>query len=824
MPAKPNVDPTPAQEKSKVSRWAKKVFGAGSKDSDENQEHHIKEFVNARPVGQTPTVPSTSRPLAESRGSVPSDPSRLSSPSFKAPFGNFASSFDDVNLTAGFSPTESHGGRSVMPTHPQNQREHWSNNGSFPTPQNGHDQPKLHAGGRDQLQYGSRVQAMAYSEVDGGSHLSAGSHPQSGPELPRRDTYPPNPPAELPENARAVNRPLRQEPAASQAQWTHQGPSSSHSSGRPADARLHQPENGTQRQVAAGGADITSYRPPPHGQPPNPPTAPQPNGQGSWSRGETREARAPPQHNYDYSPMHGGSRPHGPYGHEATPMGVPSQPVGQYDRGTLHAANEPQRHGNTETTEDRGFSQQRKAVGTDQRQGPGTQGGFLYPELAQVYDMLMKEVQPRWRNLEQYSTRLENENADLKVEKANLEVTAAEMQQALDNRTTTLQRENADDREKHRKELEREKEALRTERLNFKKQMDDLINAHHTAVQHFEEKLRLSEIRRLAEVEDEIQKRHDEVNKCTMEWQQKLDDERAQSSRLRNRMATFSTNDYVAITDPEFKEAMGSVSSALVNLCNRVGRRDGLVVPENIDPSGYWARQPSTRNWPKFVRHICWTILLKGFFSLPLGFGVFSHDKTGHEMLMWDYRRFIGDADPQDHSVALPTNSEANHSRAWNFKTIRHRTMAAETETARAHQHLEALIFKRCVSAVADEIRETLCILSLGSAEYSSTMLMDKMGNEIPEYEILSLTNLAGKLALMAGSQRAHVLVEGCAHGADARRLRGRFQREGAEGRETDGAATVDIMLQPCLRRVGDGHEDTSSGHVVVVGSYLSRS
>lgn len=103
-------------------------------------------------------------------------------------------------------------------------------------------------------------------------------------------------------------------------------------------------------------------------------------------------------------------------------------------------------------------------------------------------------------------------------------------------------------------------------------------------------------------------------------------------------------------------------------------------------------------------------------------------------------------------------------------------------------------------------------------------MLVDKMGDEIPEHEVLSLVTQAGKLALMAGSQRAHVLVEGCEHGADARSLRGRFQREGAEGKDNNSSVAVDIMLQPCLRRVGDGHEDTSSGHVVVIGSYLARS
>lgn len=132
-------------------------------------------------------------------------------------------------------------------------------------------------------------------------------------------------------------------------------------------------------------------------------------------------------------------------------------------------------------------------------------------------------------------------------------------------------------------------------------------------------------------------------------------------------------------------------------------------------------------------------------------------------------------------------------------------------------------MFKRCVSAVAQELRSALLALSAGPAHSGASTLTDKMGAEISKNEISAIVTLAGKLALVAGSQRAHVLVESCDHGTDVKGLRGRFRREGPEEKEGGGkASVVDIMLQPCLRRVGDGHADATSEQVVEMGSFLA--
>jgi hypothetical protein len=132
-------------------------------------------------------------------------------------------------------------------------------------------------------------------------------------------------------------------------------------------------------------------------------------------------------------------------------------------------------------------------------------------------------------------------------------------------------------------------------------------------------------------------------------------------NRLRVRMASYSTNNYTAIPDPTFSHAMSDVSSSLINLCNRVQRKDGLVVTSTLDPTGFWARQGTVaRNWAKFVRHLCWNALLRGFFSYPLGFGAFGYDSEGHDALAGEYQLFMG-GDPEGKQTLSYGNAHGRH-------------------------------------------------------------------------------------------------------------------------------------------------------------------
>jgi hypothetical protein len=123
-------------------------------------------------------------------------------------------------------------------------------------------------------------------------------------------------------------------------------------------------------------------------------------------------------------------------------------------------------------------------------------------------------------------------------------------------------------------------------------------------------------------------------------------------------------------------------------------------------------------------------------------------------------------------------------------------------------------MFYRNVDAVSKELVALL-------KDLSGSYLVDKNGRPIGEGEIAGIAGDVGMLALMAGSQRAHILVDTCAHGDGSRALSDRFECEGSV--EVGFPVVVDLMLQPCLRRVGDGHEDTATQNVVVKGSFLPQ-
>jgi hypothetical protein len=409
----------PVHERRGLNPTTWKVFGSSRKNSDHNRETHINEFINGRPSEQPPTIPPlSSRRLNPSRGSVPSDLSRASQVSFsKGPMGSCSVGPDDVGSSYGAAPTESFDRRhqnvspsSTTPLRSQAAQEGWRNNGPLPTSWDARDEPKLHEGVGDQLLFNRREDAMPYAEVDGGSSVLPGSRPYGhGVEVSRRDTYPSNQPVELAGRSSTLNYASRQESTTWQAPLTQRGRLNSHPAGIPTDAgqQLEDGENENSYPVASRGTGTVPYYPPPHGEPRNSSTTPQPNvnGRPSGSRADTWEARASSQQGRNGSYYMSGGPPTQLVQRRSEPNSVEgaAHNRSQYDGGG-------------------------REVGAEQREHPGPYGSPLYPELAQVCDIIAREVQSTWRTLEQYSHRLEDENADLKKEKADLGTAVAALQ------------------------------------------------------------------------------------------------------------------------------------------------------------------------------------------------------------------------------------------------------------------------------------------------------------------------------------------------------------------------------------------------------------
>ncbi len=115
-------------------------------------------------------------------------------------------------------------------------------------------------------------------------------------------------------------------------------------------------------------------------------------------------------------------------------------------------------------------------------------------------------------------------------------------------------------------------------------------------------------------------------------------------------------------------------------------------------------------------------------------------------------------------------------------------------------------LFQENIDRVVQELSEVLRALG-GASSSQGDALISGMAED------------AGLLALRIGSQRAHLLLETCVFGDQA----GTLQGFTSESERTNGEALVDLMLQPCLKRVGDGHEDLNKQKVLVTGKYLPQ-
>lgn len=83
---------------------------------------------------------------------------------------------------------------------------------------------------------------------------------------------------------------------------------------------------------------------------------------------------------------------------------------------------------------------------------------------------------------------------------------------------------------------------------------------------------------------------------------------------------------------------------------------------------------------------------------------------------------------------------------------------------------------------------------------------------------ISSLVYDLGLLALKMGTQRAQLFLESSVHGTWVKS----DEKFSDEGESVGEEVQVDIVTQPCLRRVGDGREDLLVQKIVAKGSFVS--
>jgi hypothetical protein len=108
------------------------------------------------------------------------------------------------------------------------------------------------------------------------------------------------------------------------------------------------------------------------------------------------------------------------------------------------------------------------------------------------------------------------------------------------------------------------------------------------------------------------------------------------------RIASYNTGTYKAISDDVFAATLKSLSQQISNLNTYADAPDTYSFDESLDPDKYLSRnaQQGKRIWPKFVRNICWRIILQGLFAYPLGFGALGSQGYGYDALLQIYGLF----------------------------------------------------------------------------------------------------------------------------------------------------------------------------------------
>ncbi|KAM0428568.1 hypothetical protein ACHAPT_006928 [Fusarium lateritium] len=273
---------------------------------------------------------------------------------------------------------------------------------------------------------------------------------------------------------------------------------------------------------------------------------------------------------------------------------------------------------------------------------------------------------------------------------------------------------------------------------------------------------------------------------------------------LQKRMASYSNmDDYVATPDDEFRSNFLHIAQRINNLNYWVPRPSTYSFDPELDPDSFLSRnaEQGGRNWPKFVRHVCWRIIIRGFFGRPLGFGAFGcQGGDGFDAMDQVYQLFAVTDPKGSRGLILPNTKDMNVWRAGFFQAL---LKLVRQGSAPDNRYLR--LFQANVNMVTNDL-----VASLQRA--SGSRLDPQASGEIAEF-----VEGLGTLALEMASQRAQIYLDSCEHGESANA--DRFKDESGMG---SGSSTVDLMIQPCIRRVGDGRNDLRAERVIVKGDFVS--
>ena len=298
---------------------------------------------------------------------------------------------------------------------------------------------------------------------------------------------------------------------------------------------------------------------------------------------------------------------------------------------------------------------------------------------------------------------------------------------------------------------------------------------------------------------------------------------RATIGRQIQQIASYNKDDYIPLDDVVFTRAFQELVQEVSQLASHVHQPLNFDFDPSFDPTNCLERNVNRSNWiwPRFVQNLCWTVLLRGFFSLPLGYGALGSQGDGHKALYPIYETLVQSTTNSETSSTLfidngltlrfvtdlpgstatiLNSAETNKGRVWQFEKI-----LAAVKPGGNSQLRYAVFFHSNVKYVAGELYRALNHVVNGQLDQSSQRLISEIARKL------------GMLALEMGTQRSRVVLEVCRYHEVTTPDEWRTEETDSSG----GNSTVDFMIHPNLSRLGDGHQDLDTKKVMVVGQFV---
>lgn len=135
--------------------------------------------------------------------------------------------------------------------------------------------------------------------------------------------------------------------------------------------------------------------------------------------------------------------------------------------------------------------------------------------------------------------------------------------------------------------------------------------------------------------------------------------DRATIGKQKQQIASYNKDDYVPIDDAAFTRSFQALVQDVNQLASQIRQPTTIDFDPSLDPTSCLDRNADQRSWiwPRFVRNLCWNVLLRGFFSLPFGFGALGSQGEGYRILYPTYQA-MAQVNPDGRSHLHPCRSQ----------------------------------------------------------------------------------------------------------------------------------------------------------------------